>query len=173
MLTPKAKSKKPTASLRTGFAITAVATVMVLQSSFATASTAESKKPCVADLDLATKINHWTNRNVVFRTDQEVWGVRDYWQTPRETLKLLHGDCEDYAIFKYFTLVSWGVDKADLQLWYGWSGPSPHMVVTYCGLVLDNLTNKVLTFSQSHFQPKFRVDNPNISHWQSLQHRIK
>ena len=173
MLTLKAKSKRPTASLRTGFVIAAAVTATVLQSSYATASTDASKKQCVADLDLATKVNNWTNNNVIFITDREAWGVRDYWQTPRETLKLLHGDCEDYAVFKYFTLVSWGVAQDDLQLWYGYHYSTPHMVVTYCGVVLDNLTNKILPLSQSAFVPKFRVDSPDISHWTNLKHRIK
>lgn len=173
MLTPKVKFRRLTALLRTGFVTTVVLTVTVLLSSYATASTAESKKQCVADLDLATKINTWTNKNVIFRTDREAWGVRDYWQTPRETLQTLHGDCEDYAIFKYFTLVNWGIPPEDLQLWYGYHWSGPHMVVTYCGVVLDNLTNNILPINKSAFVPKFRVDSPNITHWTALKHRIK
>ena len=173
MLTLKAKSKRRTALLRTGFVITAVATVTVLLSSFATASTDASKKPCVVDLELAAKINTWTNNNVIFITDREAWGVRDYWQIPRETLKLLHGDCEDYAIFKYFTLVSWGVPQHELQLWYGYHWSTPHMVVTWCGTVLDNLTNDILPLNRSSFIPKFRVDNTTLTRWTNLQTRIK
>lgn len=173
MLTLKAKSKRRTALLRTGFVITAVATATVWPSSFATASTDASKKPCVVDLELAAKVNNWTNRNVIFRSDQEGWNTRDYWQTPRETKYLLHGDCEDYAIFKYFTLVNWGIPPEELQLWYGYHYQIPHMVVTWCGTVLDNLTNKILPITQSTFTPKFRVDDPNITHWTNLQHRIK
>jgi predicted transglutaminase-like cysteine proteinase len=138
-----------------------------------TASTVELKKPCVADLETATKINRWTNNNVVFKPDQEVWNTRDYWQTPRETLQTLHGDCEDYAIFKYFTMVSWGIPKEDVQLWYGYHYQVPHMVVTYCGLVLDSNTNDVLPLGSSTFIPKFRVDDPAIKHYQNLINRIK
>ena len=173
MPTLKAKSKRRTALLRTGFVITAVATVTVLLSSFATASTVESKKPCVVDLELAAKINNWTNNNVIFRSDQEGWNTRDYWQTPRETLKTLHGDCEDYAVFKYFTLVSWGIPPDHLQLWYGYHYSTPHMVVTYCGTVLDSNTNEILPLAHTSFLPRFRVDSPTIKLWNNLQTRIK
>jgi predicted transglutaminase-like cysteine proteinase len=146
---------------------------MVLQSSFATASTVELRKPCNVDLETATKVNTWTNHNVIFRSDQEGWGVRDYWQTPRETKQTLHGDCEDYAIFKYYTLISWGIDPEELQIWYGRVWSSAHMVVTYCGMVLDNLTDQILPLSQSNFQPIFRVDGTNLTRWTNLITRIK
>lgn len=173
MLTLKARFRRPTALLKTGFVTVAVLTVMVLQSSFATASTDASKKQCNVDLVLATKINSWTNRNVIFVTDREAWGVRDYWQTLRETLLLGTGDCEDYAIAKYSLLQQYGVAQHDLQLWYGYHYSTPHMVVTYCDLVLDNLTNKILPITQSTFIPKFRVDDPSLRHWQNLTQRIK
>ena len=148
-------------------------TGMVLQSSFVTASTDASKKQCNVDLETATKVNTWTNNNVIFRSDQEVWNTGDYWQTPRETIYLLHGDCEDYAIFKYFTLINWGIPPEDLQLWYGYHYQIPHMVVNYCGTVLDSNTNEILPIAQSTFTPRFRVDNTDIKLWQNLTQRIK
>lgn len=173
MLMLKDKSKKLTASQKIGFVTMVVLTVMVLQSSFAIASTDASKKQCVVDLELAADINRWVNRNVIFVTDQEAHGVRDYWQTLRETLRRGTGDCEDYAIAKWTLLQQYGVAQHDLQIWYGYQGPRPHIVVMYCGQVLDNLTNKILPITQTTFIPKFRVDDPTIRHWQNLTQRIK
>jgi predicted transglutaminase-like cysteine proteinase len=40
----------------------------------------------------------------------------DYWSTPREFLISGRGDCEDYAIIKYFTLIKLGFDERKLFL---------------------------------------------------------
>ena len=172
MLTLKDRFKKRTESLRIGLNIVVVLTAMVWPSLSETASTAELKKQCNVDLVTATKVNTWTNNNVVFITDEERWGVVDYWQTPRETLHHLTGDCEDYAIFKYHTLISWGVPAQDLQLWYGYENTA-HMVVIYCGLVLDSLTDQILPISTSTFQPIIRIDNSTAKIWINLKQRTK
>lgn len=172
MLTLRAKSKKPIALLRTGLNIMVVVIVTVWPSLYATASTDESKKQCVLDLETATKINTWTNRNVVFISDQAHWGVPDYWQTPRETLTTLTGDCEDYAIFKYYTLISWGTPAEDVQIWYGYE-PIAHVVVIYCGHILDSLTDQILPLNTSSFQPIIRIDNTAAKIWINLNKRTK
>ena len=40
----------------------------------------------------------------------------DYWATPKEFLIAGYGDCEDYVIIKYFTLIKLGFDKNKLFL---------------------------------------------------------
>ena len=42
----------------------------------------------------------------------------DYWASPLETLDKGRGDCEDYAIAKYFSLLAAGVPVARLRLVY-------------------------------------------------------
>lgn len=48
------------------------------------------------------------NRDVTFKykTDMEVHGVEEYWQTPEETYKLGSGDCEDYALLYAYLLIT-------------------------------------------------------------------
>ncbi len=43
------------------------------------------------------------------------WGVADYWETPGEFFAR-GGDCEDYAIAKYFSLVRLGFSPDDLRI---------------------------------------------------------
>ena len=43
------------------------------------------------------------------------WGVKDYWEIPKEFFARF-GDCEDYAIVKYFTLRSLGWDAEDMKI---------------------------------------------------------
>ncbi len=122
-------------------------------------------------------VNDFYHRRIAFRTDMEVWGQEDYWASPLELLQQGRGDCEDYAIAKYATLLASGVAPQRLQLVYvrarlaGHTTPQPHMVLTYHGspgtgaaarqdaqdvaddpaggdpLVLDNLRAEVLAAS--------------------------
>lgn len=43
------------------------------------------------------------------------WGVKDYWEIPKEFFARF-GDCEDYAIVKYFTLRALGWDAEDMKI---------------------------------------------------------
>ena len=43
--------------------------------------------------------NQWSPK-----TDQAAWGVEEYWASPAEFIAKRGGDCEDYAIAKYFAL---------------------------------------------------------------------
>jgi predicted transglutaminase-like cysteine proteinase len=109
-------------------------------------------------------MNDFWNHRLVSRDDMEIWRRADYWATPIESLGKGAGDCEDYAIGKYFSLLALGVDPHKLRLIYagleaggaqgkqGAPGHSPspgaqgkHMVLGYypspgaTPLVLDNL----------------------------------
>lgn len=104
------------------------------------------------------EINDFFNRRLAFRDDAVVWGVPDYWATPLESLEKRAGDCEDYAIAKYFSLAATGVPTARLRMVYvraRLAGQSlAHMVLAYYAqpgaepLILDNLRPEVLPASQ-------------------------
>lgn len=54
---------------------------------------------------------------IPYVTDQRNYGIRDYWATPTETLAR-GGDCEDYAILAYRSLLELGWDDSRLELVY-------------------------------------------------------
>jgi predicted transglutaminase-like cysteine proteinase len=59
-------------------------------------------------------VNRWTNAKP-YVDDMANWGVPDYWETPGEFIA--HGgDCEDFAIAKYFSLVRLGFPSRDLRI---------------------------------------------------------
>jgi predicted transglutaminase-like cysteine proteinase len=102
-------------------------------------------------------VNDFFNRTIRFSDDPTVWGQDDYWATPLETLGAGAGDCEDFAIAKYFTLLESGVPVHRLRLIYvlahvGVDGSTTvaHMVLAYFErpdadpLVLDSLTGDIL-----------------------------
>lgn len=99
------------------------------------------------------QVNDFFNRRVKFGDDQVIWGQSDYWATPVETLGRGAGDCEDFAIAKYFTLLLLSIPDDKLRLIYvqariGGAASSisqAHMVLAFYPepnaepLILDNL----------------------------------
>jgi predicted transglutaminase-like cysteine proteinase len=59
-------------------------------------------------------VNHWANAKP-YVEDLANWGLPDYWETPGEFIAR-GGDCEDYAIAKYFSLVRLGFSARDLRI---------------------------------------------------------
>ena len=100
------------------------------------------------------RINSYLNR-VPYFEDNVHWRLEDYWATPSETVASHGGDCEDYAIAKYFLLKELGVPLARLRMVYVRAGKSAlaHMVLAYYAqpdaepLILDNLEDRVRSAS--------------------------
>ena len=125
-------------------------------------------------------INDFYNRRIVFREDLEVWQQVDYWASPLETLNQGQGDCEDYAIAKYFSLLALGIPTAKLRLVYvraELGGPGgvqqPHMVLAYYAtpggepMILDNLLAELRTASRRpDLTPVFSFNSDGL--WQGV-----
>ena len=100
------------------------------------------------------KVNDFFN-GLKFETDLRHWGQADYWATPFETLASNGGDCEDFAIAKYFTLRQLGIPSSQMRITYvkALKQNQPHMVLTFYPddgepLVLDILETEMLPASQ-------------------------
>jgi predicted transglutaminase-like cysteine proteinase len=63
-------------------------------------------------------VNDFWNSAVLGGEDRHIWGQNDYWATPLETLGQRAGDCEDFVIGKYFSLVHMGVPAEKLRFIY-------------------------------------------------------
>lgn len=59
-------------------------------------------------------INDWANAHT-YIIDQLNWGMVDYWETPYEMIAF-NGDCEDYAISKYYSLRKLGVPEESMRI---------------------------------------------------------
>ncbi|MCG4451767.1 MULTISPECIES: transglutaminase-like cysteine peptidase [unclassified Pseudomonas] len=96
-------------------------------------------------------VNDFINRSVSYGSDREIWGADEYWATPAQTLARGRGDCEDFAIGKYFTLVEMGVPSEKLRLTFvkALALNQAHMVLAYYPsqtaqpLILDNLEPQI------------------------------
>jgi len=146
-------------------------------------------------------VNAFWNQAVYGAEDIDVWNQVDYWATPLESLGRRRGDCEDYVIGKYFSLVALGVPAEKLRFIYvkasmGGAGSRiqvAHMVLGYYStpnavpLVLDNLLTRiepagnrrdltpVFSFNASGVYVQGKQASPveRIGRWNNLLLRMK
>lgn len=143
-------------------------------------------------------LNNYLN-DMMSEYDGVIQNRPDYWATPKEFLKIGRGDCEDYAIIKYYSLQTLGYKES--QLYFGvvkelYSGVG-HMVLLYYPhsqsepFVLDNLSFRILKFHErvdlkfkyifntsgaylvDEFGAKSRKVNINLSDFYELRSRVK
>ena len=99
-----------------------------------------------------TLVNDFFNQAISYQTDHQLWHKEDYWATPIETLAQGAGDCEDFAIAKYFSLRALGVAEEKIRLTYvrQLNINEPHMVISYLEapndvpFILDNFNTELL-----------------------------
>jgi len=118
--------------------------------------------------------NDFFNQNSLFVDDSVLWKTQDYWATPTEFLIKGAGDCEDYSIAKYFTLLEMGVDDSKLRMTYvkALALNQTHMVLTYfestqaIPLVLDNLRSTInLATERNDLEPVYSFNASGL--WQA------
>ena len=135
----------------------------------------------VGEKEKLARINNFFNKRIEFTDDLSVWNQSDYWATPVEFIGQGRGDCEDFAIAKYFALKEIGVPSAKLRLVYvkaklnGPNGPflQAHMVLAYYPApnaeptILDNLVPEIKPASlRGDLQPVFSFNSEAI--WQGV-----
>jgi predicted transglutaminase-like cysteine proteinase len=104
----------------------------------------------LSDREKLRRVNDFFNA-LEFVNDIDHWGKKDYWATPLETLVSNGGDCEDFSIAKYFSLLEMGIPADKMRLTYvkALRLNQAHMVLTYFPsadddpLVLDNLDKEI------------------------------
>lgn len=109
----------------------------------------------VDETDKLYQVNNFFNL-LRFTDDIKLWGVSNYWATPIEFLGVNAGDCEDFAIAKYFTLLELGVpdNKMRITMVKAVTLNQYHMVVAYYAtpssvpVILDNIDGKIKPATQ-------------------------
>jgi predicted transglutaminase-like cysteine proteinase len=100
-------------------------------------------------------VNDFFNQ-LSFIDDIKLWGDKNYWATPIEFIGVNGGDCEDFAIAKYFTLLELGIadQKMRIMMVKALTLNQYHMVVSYyenpssVPLILDNIDFRIKPASQ-------------------------
>jgi len=144
-------------------------------------------------------VNQFFNQ-MQFIDDILHWKKADYWASPVEFLGTNGGDCEDFALAKYFTLKELGVPVTRMRLTYvkAIKLNQAHMVLTYFEtpasepLVLDNLVGDIrpasrrkdlipvysfngdgLWLSKARGRGKMVGKASKIKHWRDLMERMR
>ncbi|WP_305596029.1 transglutaminase-like cysteine peptidase, partial [Rhodoferax sp.] len=52
------------------------------------------------EIEQLKRVNLFFNRQMLFRSDKDIWQQEDYWATPLEFVGRGAGDCEDFTIAK-------------------------------------------------------------------------
>jgi predicted transglutaminase-like cysteine proteinase len=120
--------------------------------------------PARAQLD---GVNRYMN-HAPYITDPRNYGMEDYWAAPREFFHR-DGDCEDYAIAKFFSLraLGWNDDDLRVVVLQDTNLGVPHAVLAAYvegkPYILDNQVDQVVAADRiRHYQPLFSI---NESGW--------
>lgn len=122
-------------------------------------------------------INDFWNK-IRYKRDSQHWKQKDYWAAPFEFLGSGAGDCEDYAIAKYFSLRKLGIAENKLRITYvklkraRTKFEEAHMVLTYyhkpgaTPIVLDNVNKKLkLASKRTDLRPVYSFNASGL--WQA------
>ena len=147
-------------------------------------------------LNKIKNVNDFFNQ-ITYKTDAAHWKQKDYWATPFEFMGTGAGDCEDYAIAKYFSLVKLGIPDDKLRITYviykktNSRFEQAHMVLTYYHktgaepVILDNINRTLqLASKRNDLKPVYsfnasglwqaktkgdtRVGDNNLKSWKNL-----
>ncbi|MDD2465062.1 MAG: transglutaminase-like cysteine peptidase [Desulfobulbus sp.] len=127
------------------------------------------------ELVFVEQVNNFFNK-LLFVSDAAHWGRNDYWATPTEFIASGGGDCEDFAIAKFFSLVRAGVPSQKLALNFVFASRlnQSHLVLAYYPVpgvepwVLDNLMDAIKPASQrTDLVPIYSFDASTL--WESKQ----
>lgn len=117
-------------------------------------------------------VNLFFNR-FQYKTDIQNWNQREYWADPFEFIGQGAGDCEDFALAKYYSLKELGISSEKLKLSYAklvdrrTKKRTPHIVLEYfntsknLSMVLDNSVKNI--FPRKKRDDLIIIDNLKIS----------
>lgn len=116
--------------------------------------------------DQLVQVNAFMNR-WAYQVDPVLWNKKDYWATPLQFMYKT-GDCEDYAISKFISLLHLGFSPDDMRIvvLQDLNLKIPHAIlVVYVDgqpLVLDNQIKQVVHASRiRHYKPIYSINQTN------------
>ena len=112
----------------------------------------------LSDKEKLTYTNNFFNSRIKWISDIQNWQEEDYWATPLETMARRKGDCEDFSISKYITLLLAGMPDEKLRITYvkarvdtaSGAKNQAHMVLAYYPkpasepIILDNIVKDIV-----------------------------
>lgn len=115
------------------------------------------------------EVNNAVNVGITPRTDQEIYGVPEYWAYPTT-----EGDCEDFALLKQYMLEREGFPRSAMLLTVvRQQNGDGHAVLTLRtdrgDLILDNLDRRVLDWTQTTYHYLKRQSDTDAARWVAIE----
>lgn len=114
-------------------------------------------------LEALKTVNRYFNR-WPYKVDRELYGVSEFWATPQEFMKR-SGDCEDYAIAKFFALRDLGMANEELRvvILMDQIRRLGHAVLAVYAmgdiLILDSLSDLIFSHKKyKHYVPQYSMN---------------
>jgi len=113
-------------------------------------------------------VNNAVNGSIFPRTDQEIFGVPEYWAYPT-----VQGDCEDFALLKQYMLEQAGIPASALLITVvRQTNGDGHAVLTVRtdqgDYVLDNLDDRVVAWDATDYQYLKRQSERDPGKWVTI-----
>lgn len=123
------------------------------------------------------RVNAFFNRAARWQQDIDIWRQHDYWATPLELMGQREGDCEDFSVAKYMSLLIAGVPESQLRITYvkaelgapGSGLSQAHMVLAWYAapnadpLILDNMVSEIRPASRRNdLSPVFSFNTSGL-----------
>ena len=114
-------------------------------------------------------VNYTVNTTITPMTDMEIYGVEERWAYPTTA-----GDCEDFVLLKRKMLMNKGISASNLLITVvlqpNGQGHAVLTVRTDRGdFILDNMRNKVMSWSETEYTYLKRQDSANPGRWMKIQ----
>lgn len=118
-------------------------------------------------------VNSYVNSLITYKTDKEFYGVSEYWASPYETFIYQKGDCEDYALLKFYILNKLGfTDLKILVVTYDYSYNYIHAVLIVNhnnkNYILDNAYKFVYMDYDATYHPIYSIDKNKFYYYYKL-----
>lgn len=90
-------------------------------------------------------------------SDRDLYKKEDYWATRKEFIVNGAGDCEDFVVAKYFTLLELGIEESKLSILHVLLNNQYHLVLGYQEDISSNIL--ILDSSNKTILPLLRRDD--------------
>jgi predicted transglutaminase-like cysteine proteinase len=122
---------------------------------------------------LLAAVNRAVNEALQPATDEEVYGLSDYWTTPLEESGAARGDCEDYALEKRALLIAhgWPAGALSIAIAMGKAGAHATLIAhTDRGdLVLDNGEDRPAPLRRAPYQWLVMQTGHDFRAWRTVR----
>lgn len=117
---------------------------------------------------LINRVNEQVNHAITPVTDQELWGIQEFWSYPEH-----FGDCEDFVLEKRRRLIEAGIPASHLLITVvRQANGDGHAVLTIHtdrgDLVLDNLSGRILPWSATDYAFLKRQSASHAGQWNDI-----